>query len=354
MVLIKHDYSVGKKKLTMDESLGNDIIFLVWSRNGVRADNFSKYLRACLYFLFSSPLRHPTLIVTTINILLKERPKVIICQSPPMTCALTALVYRILFARRSRPKIILDAHRGAFYRPWSYIKFLSNFILRRADLVIVEDVEIQNLVLDHYGIKSRILEDPIPKLEDLLYDYRNQNKICSNKSDVAKPFKVAVINPYTWDVPLRQIIEAAAALVSIADFYLTGDIKNANSELLKDRTNNIILTGFLPAKEYISLIVEVDAILALVNDPLAMQASGYEAVAAEKILITSNHPPLKRYFTKGTIHVKNSAQDIKEAIIMARDKEDMLKKEMHELRLEKQKEWKEKITNLLRTINIEI
>jgi glycosyltransferase involved in cell wall biosynthesis len=135
---------------------------------------------------------------------------------------------------------------------------------------------------------------------------------------------------------------------------LTGDIKNANTELLKDRTNNIVLTGFLPAKEDISLIVEADAILALLNDPLAMQASGYEAVAAEKILITSNHPPLKRYFTKGTIHVKNSAQDIKEAIIMARDKEDMLKKEMHELRLEKQKEWEEKITNLLRTINIEI
>ena len=135
---------------------------------------------------------------------------------------------------------------------------------------------------------------------------------------------------------------------------MTGDIKNENTELLKDRTNNIVLTGFLPAKEYISLIVEADAILALVNDPLAMQASGYEAVAAEKILITSNHPPLKRYFSKGTIHVKNSAQDIKEAIIMARDKEDMLKKEMHELRLEKQKEWQEKITNLLRTINIEI
>jgi len=135
---------------------------------------------------------------------------------------------------------------------------------------------------------------------------------------------------------------------------LTGDIKNANTELLKDRTNNIVLTGFLPTKEYISLLVEADAILALVNDPLAMQASGYEAVAAEKILITSNHPPLKRYFTKGTIHVKNSAQDIKEAIIMAKDKEDMLKKEMHELRLEKQKEWQVKITNLLRTINIEI
>ena len=135
---------------------------------------------------------------------------------------------------------------------------------------------------------------------------------------------------------------------------MTGDIKNANTELLKDRTNNIVLTGFLPTKEYISLLVEADAILALVNDPLAMQASGYEAVAAEKILITSNHPPLKRYFTKGTIHVKNSAQDIKEAIIMAREKEDMLKKEMHELRLEKQKEWQVKITNLLRTINIEI
>lgn len=349
-MLIIHDYSVYKKKKPIGKSSSKDIIFLVWSAYDLRADNLSKHLGACLYFLFSSPLRHPTLMIETLRILRKEKPKVIICQSPPMTCAFIAMIYRIFFARRRPPKIILDAHRGAFYRPWSYMKFLSNFILSRVDLVIVDNIEVQKLVLDQHAIKPTILEDPIPELMGSLQDGKNT----SMTSSKAETFKVAVVNPYTWDVPLRQIIEAAASLVTIADFYLTGDFKKANRKLLVQRPNNVILTDFLPAKEYISLMIEVDAILALVNDPLAMQSSGYEAVAAEKILITSNHPPLKRYFTKGTIHIKNSAQDIKEAISMAREKQDILKREMHELRLEKQKEWQGKITNLLRTINIEI
>jgi hypothetical protein len=349
-MLVCRDYSAYKKKNPIGKSSTKDINFFVWSTYDLRADNLSKHLGACLYFLFSSPLRHPTLMIKTLTILRNNKPKLIICQNPPMTCALIAVMYRILFARRCAPKIIMDAHRGAFYRPWSYMKFLSDFILRRVDVVIVDNTELQNLVLNRHGVKASILEDPIPELLDSLQDSKNTS-MTSSKTGT---FKVAVSNPYTWDVPLSQIIEAARSLVTVADFYLTGDFQKANDKLLRQRPNNVILTGFLPAKEYVSLLVEVDAILALVNDPLAMQSSGYAAIAAAKILIISNHPHLKKYFTKGTIHTKNSADDIKKAIIMARDKEDLLKKEMHELRLEKQKEWQEKITNLLRTIDIEI
>ena len=91
----------------------------------------------------------------------------------------------------------------------------------------------------------------------------------------------------------------------------------------------------------------LDAIIDLTVDQTRLLAGAYEAVAFEKPLITSYNAPLRRYFNKGTIHVNNSASEIKDAIRLAREKKIQLQGEMHELKLERQEEWIQKFSNLV-------
>ncbi len=344
-MLIVRDYSSNSEKFS---SLGHNpkIVFFVWNSHGIRAETMSKHLGACLYFLYTSRIRHPTLFIKTLNILRKEKPKIIICQSPPINCALIALLYRFLFARKLKPKILIDAHRGSFQVPWSRIKFLTKFVMTRADLAIVEDIEVQHLVHGTYCIKPIILEDPIPVFDQAVFSPDLINRKWRNNTHDPKFLNVAVINPFTWDSPLQEIIDAASKLRYEAIFYLTGNFSKASSKL-PERSENVVVTGFLPRIEYESLLKYVDVVIDLTLDTGRMQAGAYEAMAAGKALIVSDNPPLRRYFNKGTVHTGNSEKEIIEAIRKAGEKKEQLEQEMHELSSEKQKEWQEKFMNTL-------
>jgi len=314
-MLIVRDYTSKSEKFSNNGHNLKKIVFFVWNKHGIRAEGMSRYLSACLYFLYTS-----------------------------INCALVALLYRYLFARKLKPKILVDAHRGAFQEPWSQIKFLTRFVIRRVELVIVENTEVQNLVSSIYCVQPLILEDPIPIFDQSVYNRESIRKKWHDDKDNDKALNIVVINPFTWDSPLQEILEAASELRDEAKFYITGDFSKARSKLLV-RSDNVILTGFLSRIEYESLLKYVDVIIDLTLDTGRMQAGAYEAVAAGKALIVSDSAPLRRYFNKGTIHVVNSTGKIIEAIRKAREKKVQLEKEMHELCSEKQKEWEEKFTN---------
>ena len=82
----------------------NKIVFLVWDRESIRAYGIAKYIGASLHFLYTSPIKHPVLYIKTLRILRKERPELIICQSPPITCAFIAM-YTNMYFRTWKPKI---------------------------------------------------------------------------------------------------------------------------------------------------------------------------------------------------------------------------------------------------------
>jgi ribosomal protein L20 len=82
-----------------------------------------------------------------------------------------------------------------------------------------------------------------------------------------------------------------------------------------------------------------------------MVAGGYEAVALEQPLITSNWNPLKRYFCKGTIHVDNSPEDIIKAIRLAQDEKEELREQMRQLKIERINEYENKIIEFTKLLN---
>jgi hypothetical protein len=321
------------------------ILFLVWASSSIRAHSISRLLGARLYLLSTSPVKHPVLFVKTLQILLKERPTVIICQSPPISCALVAIIYSYFFSNMPKPKIVIDAHTGAISRPW--FRHASMFIMKRAYTNIVNNNELQNDISQKYGVKSIVLEDPIPDIGDKQSSSMEGHgrKIHGNEA------RVAVIYTGAYDEPIEAVFDAASELSEVR-FYITGNKSKFNNKLMSRKPDNIILTGFLNYDEYIPRIQQVDVIIDLTTDDKSMQAGAYEAVALEQPLITSNWNPLKRYFYKGTIHVDNSPEDIIRAIRLAQDEKEELREQMRHLKIEKINEFKKKINefkNLLTT-----
>jgi hypothetical protein len=316
------------------------IVFLVWDREGIRASGISKHIGASLYFLSTSMLKHPLLFIKSLKILSKEKAHVIICQSPPITCAFIAMVYKYLFAWESKPKIIIDVHTGAISRPWS--KTVSKLIMKKASAIIIINKEQQVYLTRNYQLSPVVLEDPIPDFTDLLLKAKDQEGYKLNQKSV---FGVAVVSSFAFDEPLEAVFDAASQMPDVY-FYVTGDEKNADKKLLIKKPDNVIVTGFLDYSTYIDLLHKVDVIMDLTTDEKSLVAGAYEAVALEQPLITSDWNSARRYFNRGTIYVNNSSDDIKKAITLSMTKKEELSKEMHQLKKERIMEWEAKITGL--------
>ena len=106
------------------------------------------------------------------------------------------------------------------------------------------------------------------------------------------------------------------------------------------------MIGFLDYNLYVNLLQKVDVIMNLTTDNRSIVAGAYEIVALEQPLITSDWILLKRYFNKGIIYTNNSSNDIRKATKVAMTNKEELFKEMHQLKIDKIKEWEEKISNL--------
>jgi len=323
-----------------DDITENKIVFLVWNRQSIRAYGISKHIGASLHYLYTPPIKHPMLFIKTLQVLIKERPKIIICQSPPITCAFIAMLYKYLFNYRSKPKILIDAHTGAINSPLS--RNVSRLIMKSASAVIVINKELQNYVIQNYRITPIVLEDPIPDFTEILLPTNKQERF---KMEQNATFNVGVISSFEFDEPLQAVVDAALKLPDVY-FYITGDKKNADKKLLINKPANVIMTGFLDYNAYIDLLYKVDVIMDLTTDSMSVPAGAFEVVGLEKPLITSDWVPLRRHFNKGTIYIKNSTDDIKEGIVVAITNREKLSKDMHQLKIEKANEWKEKISKL--------
>ena len=328
------------------------VVFIVWAPYSPRSKNLSERLDAHLYLIsykfkrkIYSIIKYPLLFAKTLYILKREKPEIILCQSPPIFCALAAMVYQYLTGRENSA-VLIDAHTQSFDKPWSYFKALNRLALRRASMVIVTNVELQSKVLLNYGINPIVLEDRIPDFDTSSSSsgYQNVGKTNAKEKDDNDNnifFNVAVISSFAADEPLENVLDSAEDLMDVK-FFITGDKSKVDKQLLKRKLNNVVFTGFLDHGAYISLLRNVDTIIVLTKRDRTMLAGAYETLALEKPLITSNWVPLKQYFNKGAIHVDNSSDEIKQAIKTVQRKKEELAKDMHQLKIEKINEWEDK------------
>jgi glycosyltransferase involved in cell wall biosynthesis len=180
--------------------------------------------------------------------------------------------------------------------------WLHRYTLKNADLTIVTNQYLSSIV-EGLGGRALVLPDKLPDLYP-----KSPVKL---KSAV----NLLMISSFGQDEPLEEVIKACVELERTHDFtvYVTGNFKKAPPELIARAPSNLQFTGFLSEQAFVDMLYSVDGVLALTTSDYCMLCGCYEAVAANKPLVTSDKSVLREYF-EGALFVDSDANSIASGI----------------------------------------
>ena len=130
-------------------------------------------------------------------------------------------------------------------------------------------------------------------------------------------------------------------------FYVTGRIHSTASVLVATAPANVYFTGFLAEATYYALLNSVEAVMCLTSRDHTMQRGACEALSLGKPIITSNWAVLRHYFNKGTVHVDNTCEGIRQGVVQMKEDHNSFSIGIKELQLDQQREWEQKVRTLI-------
>jgi glycosyltransferase involved in cell wall biosynthesis len=285
--------------------------------------------------LWQAPLRYPIQAWKTWRLLRRERPDVVYVQNPPIFAVMVAYLY----ARLHGAQYVIDSHTSAFIAPrWQWSLGLLRTLARRALAMIVHNQSQAQIVRD-WGIRYVVIGF-------LAGDYPPGSPYPMDGNGAgARKSNVTVVSTYELDEPLDVVFEAARQMPGVS-FYITGDPRRADPQLLAQKPDNCHLTGFVPYDLYIGLLRQSGAILDLTTRNHTLLMGGFEAVSLGTPLVTSDWPILREYFSRGTVHVANSVEGVREGVRYALEHEETLRREMADLKADLEAEWRQNAAEL--------
>lgn len=313
--------------------LHRDALFLVWGppSHGPRSQVFARELGIDIEFVYwtkrrgllISPFKYGYQAVKTLTLLFRRRPRIVFVQSPPSF----AVMFVALYCAVMGSGFLVDAHSAAMQSPrWTRPRWLLRYLGRRAAATIVTNEHFAQEVRRHGGhalvipdIPTTFPIGPLPTLRET--------------------FNILVVGTFSPDEPLAAVIAAAKELPEVS-FFVTGDRRGARQALPEHVPDNIRFTGFLPAESYYGLMASCHAVMCLTRRDHTMQRGACEALSLGRPIITSNSPLLRDYFSKGTVHVENTAVAIVEGVRQMIRHHSRYEAQIRELQTKRRLEWR--------------
>lgn len=260
----------------------------------------------CKLFIYDIEgfFRYPLCLVKTLLTLLIHRPRLLFVQNPSIVLA----AFSCLYSSITGTILVVDRHsnfrlnkpRSVSLPIWLFMRF-HYYSLKHANLTIVTNNYLADLVKKAGG-QACILPDKLPVFPTYSPEMSN------NKT------RLLLISSFGSDEPVREVIEAFGMLkIKNCELFITGNYKKRLSDIPNHLPPNLHLTGFIPDSQYIKLLFSSDIIMVLTRADYCMLCGCYEAVAAEKPLITSDKLVLREYFG-GAVFVKNYPGSILQGI----------------------------------------
>lgn len=255
----------------------------------------------------SRPVRYLVLTARTVELILREKPRVVFCQNPSIVLTTLLILLRVFFCY----KLIVDRHsnfkleyKTSSAVKWKIFHFLSSWTVRHADLTIVTNEDLKR-VCNEYGGSAAVLQDKIP---DFSNELKRPPPVFMRKMEKTQ---VMFVTMFDLDEPIDEIISASKALSGCV-CYLTGNYKKYynNAKAEEFLGFDIVLTGYISDDDYLSLMENSDLVVVLTKKDFILNCGGYEAIAMEKSLILSDTPTLRSYFGSAAKYSKCNAQDI--------------------------------------------
>lgn len=271
----------------------------------------------------------------TIGLLIREKPDVVFAPNPSIVLNYLLLTLRLLF----RYQFITDAHFGGVIACSGSSLFQKALDLcnRWADLVIVTNRNHMEYI-GSVGGTAVICEDPLPDLTK----YYHHNTKSSGKL-------VLVICSFDVDEPFDLIVETAKQL-SVEDFTISVTGNYAKAGIVPADFPEVQFLGFLPEDDYYKQLFQADIVIDLTEYENCLVCGAYEAMVAEKPLITSDTVSLREYFYQGTVFTRHDSASLVEAIKTAYENWNQLRDEIREWKeqvLKKQAERKSELQSVL-------
>lgn len=308
------DFSDKQQKTNSEEPSEMKSVFIVWYSYSQRAKTLAAEIggqviyqyEAGLKRLWLTPLRYLIQGWKTWQFLERERPEIVLVQTPPIFAAMTvALWCRLRGKTRNSERgarYVIDAHTATFHHHnWRWALPLVRFLTQRAVVTLVTDEEALDMLRD-WNAKGLFLIDGLPNL------YPPSGLIGSDGAN-----RVAVISVFSDDEPIEEVFDAARLLPEVT-FYLTGNPERAPSQLLAQKPDNVVLTGFIRDGTYSALLKNVHGLVVLTKQPNDLSCAAYEGLAMAKPIVSSNGQEMQRFFTRGVIFVNNTPESISDGI----------------------------------------
>lgn len=293
----------------------NDRIWISWEQQR-RTITLSQEFNAKLFIVKNKKnglLRYPALIIRTVGIIFREKPKYVFAQNPSIILA--ALV--CFLKRPCKFTAIIDRHtnfklnyRKSFKLKWAFFRCLSNYSLAHADHTIVTNKYLKLLIKNH-AKKTSVLPDKIPTLmpSDELDIRPQQSK-----------HTAFFVCTFADDEPFREVFAAFKAFPKIC-LEVTGNyVGSMNPSEIKNLPPNVKLLGFLSNQSYIDHLYSCDFTVILTNQEFTLNCGAYESLAAKKPMLLSDTKTIRSYFTFGANYAKlDSLESIRAAISSIKD-----------------------------------
>ena len=316
--------------------------FIAWIDYNRRSEILAEFFGATLHHIsfgqrkvkWQIPIRYLVQTFQTLKVLIKERPDIVFVQNPPIVILLPVLPYCFFFGAR----FIIDSHTGAF-TDFKRTLGLHKWLSKRALTTIVHNTS-QEKIIKEWGVPYCILG---------FFDTEYPE---GTPVPMADGFNIAFSCSFAPDEPILEVFQAAKMLPE-ANIYITGNHKRLDPAKEAQKPSNCHFTGFLDYDEYVGLLRGSDMVMALTTRDETLLSGGFEAVSLEKPLIVSDWPILEQYFSKGSVHVDNSAAGIAQGIRDGIENLPTLKEKIKELRENLNKEWQEsgnEINHLIKNV----
>ena len=245
--------------------------------------------------------------VLTIQEVIRERPNVLVVQSPSVLLALLATT----LARRWCRTVVVDAHNAGIFPlegRHSVLNYLCRAILASADAVIVSNSELRSyLALPHvYVLADPLFSDPVS-------DRRGSSAVTAECEDLHTLRKVVYVTSWASDEPVASVLDAAVLLASECEIRITGAPRLAGVGK-GPLPNNVTLLGFLEESEYLAELRCADVVLVLTTRQSCLTCGAYEALSLGVPMILSNTTALRQYFGLAATYTFNESGDIADAV----------------------------------------
>jgi glycosyltransferase involved in cell wall biosynthesis len=277
--------------------------------------------------------------IMTFALLIRYRYQLVFVQDPPIFAVLPVYIYGLF----SKTRFVIDSHTDALQASWwEWTLPLHRFLERRAITTIVTNDELRKMI-ESWGAHGFTLEDPPA-----------QFKTSALRTLPDSALNVVMVSTADYDEPIPEVLEVARGLQDV-DFYITGDFEHSRCHkgVVEGAPKNVHFTGYL-REGYFALLDAADVIMCLTTEDNTFLSGDNEALWLGKPLITSDWPILRRYFNKGTLHIDNSVEQIRQSILDMREHLGEYQAEMCALQAERRRDWWARIDQLLALVQQEM